>query len=127
MQRELTVDGRRFFFDILPAETFVPAGGQGIIALQIRSDDQFSDELIQPVNDSETLLCLNAERHFLSELHGDCNFPVGVHATVSNETMKLRAQVFKGECRAPQQAEIDGASNEGSRLAERLLREIEQQ
>src|SRR5436190_5682205 len=37
---QLSFDGGQFFLEILPRETFLPAGGQGIIALQIRADDQ---------------------------------------------------------------------------------------
>jgi hydroxymethylbilane synthase len=121
---EISVEGRQFFLEILPPEIFLPAGGQGVIALQIRSDDQSTKALLEPVNDPETLLCLRAEREFLSRLHGDCNFPVGVHATISNGKMKLRAQVFEGDSPAPRQAEVEGASDEGSRLAAQLLRRL---
>ena len=122
---EIGFDGGQFFLEILPAEVFLPAGGQGIIALQIRSDDQRTKALLNPVSDRETLHCLQAERDFLNRLHGDCNSPVGVHATISNGRMKLRAQVFKGESLAPRQAEVGGDCEEGTTLARELLRKIE--
>ena len=118
--------GRQFFLETLPCEIFLPAGGQGIIALQIRADDQSTKAFLESVNDRETLLCLQAERQFLSRLHGDCNFPVGVHATISDRKMKLRAQVFEGESSTPREAEVSGACNEGDNLAAELLRKIEQ-
>ena len=118
---EIHFEDLRFFLEILPFEIFLPAGGQGIIALQIRSDDQTTRALLASVSDRETLLCLQAEREFLSRLHGDCNFPVGVHATISNGTMKMRGQVFEGELRSPRQAEVEGAADEGARLAAELL------
>jgi hydroxymethylbilane synthase len=118
--------GRQFFLETLPCEIFLPAGGQGIIALQIRADDQSTKAFLESVNDRETLLCLQAERQFLSRLHGDCNFPVGVHATISDGKMKLRAQVFEGESSTPREAEVSGACNEGDNLAAELLRKIEQ-
>jgi hydroxymethylbilane synthase len=116
----------QFFLEILSYEIFLPAGGQGIIALQIRADDQNTKALLESVNDSETLLCLQAEREFLSRLHGDCNFPVGVNATINNGKMKLRAQVFEGESPAPRQAEVEGGSDEGGAMAAELLRRIKQ-
>ena len=118
--------GRRFFLETLPCEIFLPAGGQGVIALQIRTDDQSTKAFLESVNDRETLLCLHAERQFLIRLHGDCNFPVGVHATISDGKMKLRAQVFEGESSTPREAEVSGACNEGDNLAAELLRKIEQ-
>ena len=118
---EIGFDGEQFFLEILPSEVFVPAGGQGIVALQIRCDDQSTNALLESVNDRETLLCLQAEREFLNRLHGDCNFPVGVHATISNGKMKLRAQVFQGESLAPRIAQAEGDADEGERLAAELL------
>jgi len=125
-QTEIGFEGGQFFLEILPCEIFVPAGGQGIIALQIRSDDQSTKALLESVNNAETLICLQAEREFLSRLHGDCNFPVGVNAMVSNGKMKLRAQVFERESPTPRQAEVEGTSAEGDQLAAELLRRIEQ-
>jgi hydroxymethylbilane synthase len=123
---EIDCEAGQFFFEILSREVFLPAGGQGIIALQIRADDQSTTALLESVNDHETLLCLQAEREFLSRLHGDCNFPVGVHATINNGKMKLRAQVFEGESPAPRQAEVDGGCDKGGTLAAELLRRIKQ-
>ena len=124
---EIRVDGGPFFLEILSPEIFLPAGGQGIIALQIRSDDQSAKTLLDSVNDRETLLCLEAERDFLSRLHGDCNFPVGVHATISQGKMKLRGQVFEDKSSTPRQAEVEGACDQGPKLAADLLRKIEQE
>jgi len=121
---ESSFEGKQFFFEILPREIFLPAGGQGIIALQIRADDQSTKAVVESVNDRATLLCLQAEREFLSRLHGDCNFPVGVHATISNGRMNLQAQVFEGESPSPRQAKAEGTSDEGDRLAAELLRKI---
>jgi hydroxymethylbilane synthase len=126
IQTEIDCEAGQFFFEILSREVFLPAGGQGIIALQIRSDDQSTKALLESVNDHETLLCLQAEREFLSRLHGDCNFPVGVHATINNGKMKLRAQVFEGESPAPRQAEVEGGCEEGGTMAAELLRRIKQ-
>ncbi len=125
-QTEIDCEAGQFFFDILPREIFVPAGGQGIIALQIRADNQTTKAFLESVNDPETLLCLRAEREFLSRLHGDCNFPIGVNATIKNGKMKLRAQVFEGESPTPRQAEVEGESGEREQLAAELLRKIEQ-
>jgi len=123
---QISCEGRQFFLEILSCEIFLPAGGQGIIALQIRADDQSRKALLESIGDRETLLCLQAEREFLSRLHGDCNFPVGVHATISNGKMKLHAQVFEDESPSPRRAEIEGGCDEGDTLAAELLRRIRQ-
>jgi hydroxymethylbilane synthase len=123
---ELSFEDRHFFLEILPREIFLPAGGQGIIALQIRANDQRTNALLEPVNDGETLLCLHTEREFLRALHGDCNFPVGVLATISDGKMKMCAQLFESESPVPREAQVEGASDKGETLATELLRMIKQ-
>src|SRR5438094_8367238 len=124
---KISFEGMQFFLDVLPCEIFLPAGGQGIIALQVRANDQSTKELVDLVNDRETLLCLQAEREFLRRLQGDCNCPVGVLAKIDNGKMKMRAQVFLGESAAPRQAEAEGACDEGEKLADELLQRITQE
>ena len=124
---EISFEGRQFFLEVLPCEIFLPAGGQGIIALQVRANDQSAKELVDVANDRETLLCLQAEREFLRRLQGDCNCPVGVLAKIDNGKMKMRAQVFLGESAAPRQAEAEGACDEGEKLADELLQRITQE
>jgi len=124
---EISFEGRQFFLEILPCATFLPAGGQGIIALQVRIDDQSTKALLAVVNDRETLLCLQAEREFLRGLQGDCNCPVGVLAKIDNGKMKMRAQVFLGESATPREAKVEGVCDEGGKLAGELSRRITQE
>ena len=121
---KLVFEDQGFFTEILPREGFLPAGGQGIIALQVRNDDQTAKTIVGLVNDRETLLCLRAEREFLRLLQGDCNFPVGIWATMGNGKMKLRAQIFDEELAAPRGGSIEGKFEDGERLAAQLLKQI---
>jgi hydroxymethylbilane synthase len=118
---EMSFEGRQLFIEILPHEKFLPAGGQGIIALQVRANDENMKAIVELVNDQKTLLCLRAEREFLRLLHGDCNCPVGVLATIENNRMKLRAQLFTDQSTAPREGEVEGTHDEGERLALQLL------
>lgn len=58
----------------------LPAPGQGALGLEIRVDDLRMHELLRPLNDEETALCVNAERIVLDELGGGCQLPLGTHA-----------------------------------------------
>jgi hydroxymethylbilane synthase len=118
---QISFEGQRFFLEILPCEVFLPAGGQGIIVLQVRSDDQRTKTIVDPVNDRGTLLCLQAEREFLRRLQGDCNCPVGVLANIEDGKMKMRAQVFLQGAVAPYQGEVEGEPDRRERLAAQLL------
>jgi hydroxymethylbilane synthase len=123
-QGELNFEDRQFFLEVLPREIFLSAGGQGIIAMQIRADDERVRAIVDLVNDRKTLLCLRAERQFLRLLHGDCNSAVGVLATVKDGMMKLRGQLFDQGLGAPREGEVEGEFEDGEGLAAHLLRRI---
>jgi hydroxymethylbilane synthase len=118
---EISFEGRRFFLDILSHEIFLPAGGQGIIAVQVRTDDQSTKAVVDLINHGETLLCLQAEREFLRGLQGDCNCPVGVIAKIENGKMKMRAQVFLQGAIAPRQGTVEGTPDDRTRIVSELL------
>ena len=121
---EIDFDGWHFFVEILPVEIFLPAGGQGIIAVQVRADDQSTKAVVDLINDRGTLLCLQAEREFLHGLQGDCNCPVGVLANIEDGKMKMRAQVFLQGAVAPRQSDVEGAPDDRERLATELLNRL---
>ena len=117
-------EGTKLFTELLPCDDFVPAGGQGVIALQTRSEDEKTKRLVECVNHEKTFLCLRAEREFLRLLHGDCDSPVGVLATIeANETV-LRAEFFEPESRIRRTGNVRGNSDQPERLAAELIKQI---
>lgn len=93
-QDELVFNGHRLCRYMLPRDQFLPAGGQGVVALHVRSGDDGVISAAARLNDAATLLCLRAERDFLRRLQGDCDSPVGVFATIEEGQFILEAQVF---------------------------------
>lgn len=121
---QVEFESHKFFTALLSPEIFVPAGGQGVVAMQIRSDNQQLREMLEPINDFDTRLSLRAEREFLRLLEADCNQPVGVLATIEGSTMKIRGQIFDLGATAPRQAFVEGPSEDAEKLAARLLEKI---
>ena len=113
-----------FFTALLPRDVFVPAGGQGVIASQIRSDDERLRELVDAVNDFDTRIALRAEREFLRLLNADCNQPVGVLAEVDGSGMKICAQIFDLAATTPRESSVEGPSEDAEKLAAQLLKKI---
>ena len=64
----------------LDAPGWLPAAGQGAIAIQIRSDDARVRPIIAGLNDRETAIATTAERSFLAALEGGCQVPIGALA-----------------------------------------------
>jgi hydroxymethylbilane synthase len=117
-------EGAKLRVEKLSASDFLPAGGQGIIALQIRRDDSNALAVVRAVNHAETFSCLEAEREFLRLLHGDCGSPVGVLATISDLTMAMRAQVFEPPRVEPRMAQVEGSASTPKELARELWETI---
>jgi hydroxymethylbilane synthase len=117
-------DGVTLFAETLSSEDFLPAGGQGIVAIQVRDDDEKAKAVVLAINDRSTSLCLAAEREFLRLLKGDCGSPVGVLATIDGSTMTVRAQVFAPPSVEPRTARAEGAASEPKRLARELWEAI---
>jgi hydroxymethylbilane synthase len=61
----------------LDAPAWLPAAGQGAIAVQIRDDDANTRALLAPLDDPRTHVDTNAERAFLAALEGGCQVPIG--------------------------------------------------
>ena len=78
----------------LPADACVPAPGQGIIAIEIREDDQRTRELVKTINHTTTSVALDAERAVVTRLGGGCQMPIGAYATVAGDTIALAAIVI---------------------------------
>ena len=64
--------------DLTPGE-FVPAPAQGVLALQIRSQDNELEELLQKINDCQIQKLVGLERKVLSLMNGGCQLPLGVY------------------------------------------------
>ncbi|MFM8269809.1 MAG: hydroxymethylbilane synthase, partial [Pseudomonadota bacterium] len=80
---------------ILPLDRFVPAPGQGALALEVRQDcSPPLLEAIQSLNDSITQLSTQIERKVLRELEGGCTLPLGV--LCQKEGNQLKVQAFLG-------------------------------
>ena len=122
--KAISFKGGDFFAEFLPSEVFLPAGGQGVIAIQARSGENDSKVLAEKIDDFETKLCLRAEREFLRLLNADCNQPVGVLATIDRTTMEIRAQLFEPGVAVPRSAFAHGAAEEPEKLAADIFRKI---
>lgn len=78
---------------VVPTTILLPAVGQGVMAVEIRDGDEAVGELLAAFNDDLTASCVSAERAFLRRLEGGCQVPIGAHATISGESLRLEGFV----------------------------------
>ena len=75
--------------EFLSPEDFVPAPGQGALAVEVRRDDEEMMALLASIEHPPTRRAITAERAFLEVLGGGCQVPVGAYARSDGDTMVL--------------------------------------
>ncbi len=93
---------------IFPVEDMVPAIGQGALAIEIRTDDESTRRIVEPVDDPATRSCTLAERRFLHEMGGGCDVPMGAHASIENDKATFTAFVA-----GPRSLQVARTSSQG--------------
>jgi len=76
---------------ILPPEDFIPAPGQGALAIQTRKDDTALYNLVSRLEDPNTRTTVQTERQILAGLHGGCSIPLGVFSFIEKDTIHISA------------------------------------
>lgn len=110
----------------LPLEAFLPAVGQGALAVEVRENEEQVAALVEPLNDPLTERAVSAERAFLCALGGGCAVPIAAHAAVADDRLSLQGMVTDLEGRKVIRDSLSGspaqAEDIGRRLAKRMLR-----
>ncbi len=86
----------------------LPAGGQGALGIECRSDDDDLIELLSVLDDAEVSACVIAERGVSAGLGADCSAPLGAHATIDAGQITLRAVLATPDGRQLLRAEAFG-------------------
>ena len=82
---------------ILEVDAFVPAVGQGTIAMETRDHDQTTRNMLQTIADQPAQTALSAERGFLAALEGSCRSPIAGHATVAGGEVRFRGMILRAD------------------------------
>ncbi|MEM0123434.1 MAG: hydroxymethylbilane synthase [Conexivisphaerales archaeon] len=80
----------------LNPEFFIPAAGQGIIAVEAKEGSRIA-MLMNKINDNEAETRARAERAFLKTLGGDCNVPAGIYTRIYNGKIFLKGFIASGK------------------------------
>ncbi len=111
----------------LPFDVSLPAGGQGAVGIESRSEDLETLRLLQCLHHSETAARVTAERAVVNRLQGGCQVPIAAFAELSGETLNLSALVgsLDGQTvyRSERSAPVQEAEQLGVRVADELLQQ----
>jgi hydroxymethylbilane synthase len=109
---------------VLDVREFVPAPGQGAIAIAMRTGDEDARAFLAPVLDAATCIALAAERAFLRVLDGSCKTPIGAHARIEGERLAFHAIVLKPDGSRFFETTASGSLAEAASLGEAAGREL---
>ena len=109
----------------LPADRFLPAPGQGALAVQAREGSEVWS-LALAIDHLPTRNAVTAERSFLREMNAGCHTPAGALALWEAGTLSLRARLFSEDYSMDVEGVDSGPDPEsvGARLARRLVSDL---
>jgi hydroxymethylbilane synthase len=73
--------------EYLDHDTFIPAASQGAIIVTCKKNNPSLIHFIEKINDSQTRLCVETERAICAGLSLDCHAPIGVYASIENNSI----------------------------------------
>jgi hydroxymethylbilane synthase len=95
-------------------DDFVPAIGQGALAIETRNDSTAA--ILAALDDPSTRVAVTAERAFLHRVGGSCRTPLAAHATIHGESMTLRALIASPDGSRVIRGERTGRPTQGAAM-----------
>jgi hydroxymethylbilane synthase len=113
--------------EYLPIDRFVPAAGQGALAIEARRSDAFAAAIAADINHWPTWRAVTAERAFLDHLGGGCSAPISCIAVMEDGLLKITGMVSDREGKNMLIDHMESVAADpaeaGRILADKMLRE----
>lgn len=111
----------------IPTDIMVPAPAQGALAIEIRENDLFIEDIVSHIKDEITEIQVAAERGFLTGVNGSCHIPMGAYCEIKGENIILTGlygdENGKKLVIKSLEGKIEDASSLGFKLADNVLKE----
>ncbi len=102
--------------ELLPAETFPPAPGQGAICIESRIGDAATTATLAPINHVPTAQALACERAFLAALDGSCRTPIAGYARIDGGNLSFNGMILTPDGREAHEVDASGPAAEAASL-----------
>ena len=109
---------------VLAVDKFLPAPGQGAIAITARSGDARALEALNAISDGATMAALIAERAFLAELEGSCRTPIAGLARLEDGRLRLLGEVLRPDGSERFEIAAEGTPVDAERLGRDAGRDL---
>lgn len=116
----LDLDLSEFYIEeIGPHAEMVPSPAQGVLALQIREEDNELYQLLQNINETSVLECIAIERKVLNLFNGGCHMPLGCYCEREDGVFKTWTTKADSGEEFPDRLYLESDTDEG--LAEKIV------
>jgi hydroxymethylbilane synthase len=110
--------------EYLPTNYFIPAPGQGALAIEIRTLDQHLKDLVRILDDPTTHLAIAAERAFLRLLKRGCTEPSAAYAQLDGDQLNMHAFIGATSGRDFFEATKSGMAHEPTQVAKQVYQAL---
>ncbi len=110
--------------EYLSPKEFVPAPGQGALAVEVRSNDSRAMEMVSSIDHGITRREVTCERAFLEELGSGCSLPAGAYAVSDDDMMELTVFLDPEGAGSPMYITVQGDASQPEKLARDACREL---
>lgn len=108
----------------MPDDVSLPAGGQGAMGIECRSDDLETLKLLEPLQHEETAIRVTAERAVNERLNGGCQAPIACFATLADDQIYIRGLVGSPDGKTMIESDIMGHKEDAKHLGVKLADEL---
>ena len=99
----------------LSVEEVIPSAGQGVLAIQGRTDAD--PDLFEGFADLDVATAVLAERAFVSHLDGGCSSPIAAHAQLDGDTIGLFGLYYDENKQQARRGFVQGSRDEAASMA----------
>jgi hydroxymethylbilane synthase len=108
----------------LSLDAFMPAPGQGILALVAREDNRKILELLQSIEDPQTRAQAEAERELVNVLEGGCKVPIGALASSNRDSLRVTGTILSNDGKTRLESTKSGNIKEAASLGRKAAEEL---
>ena len=90
----LRLENTEYIKEIIDIDKMLPASCQGILGIEIRSDDEELKEILSFLGDEKSTTRAKCERAFLRKLQGGCQVPIGCHSVLKDDKIHVKGIIY---------------------------------
>jgi hydroxymethylbilane synthase len=102
--------------EILDTERFIPAAGQGIIAVECREDNAAARGMLETIRHAPTHSVMLAERGVLAAIDGSCRTPIAAYAQIADGRLVLHAMAARPDGSAHARTTREGPPSDAAAM-----------